>query len=53
VWVSVDLDSPAAFRFLPGRVAWPLTTLIALLTTLAWSERGAPPGLPHTIVRHQ
>lgn len=53
LWVSLDLDSPAAFQFLPGRVAWPLTTLIALLTTLAWSQRGAPPGLPHAIVRHQ
>ena len=41
VWLYalLDLDSPAAVRMAYDKPVWPLTMLIAMLGTLAWSQR--------------
>jgi hypothetical protein len=42
VWLYalLDLDSPAAVQMADNKPIWPITMLIAMLGTLAWSQRG-------------
>ena len=51
VWAMFDPTSPLGFRFSPQVVGRPLAMLLALLATLAWSQRSTPPGLPRATLR--
>jgi hypothetical protein len=41
-----DLGTPGGFEFSLDRFAWPLTLLLALVATLAWSQRTPPARYP-------
>jgi hypothetical protein len=53
VWLGAMFDptSTLGFRFSPFVAGRPLVTLLALLATLAWSQRSTLPGLPRATLR--
>lgn len=50
-WTMFDPTFPLGFRFSPQAVGRPLATLLALLATLAWSQRSTLPELPRATLR--
>jgi hypothetical protein len=51
VWAMFDPASMLGFRLSPQMVGRPLTTLLALLALLAWSQRSTLPELPRATLR--
>jgi hypothetical protein len=51
VWAVFRSDSMLSFRFSALVVGRPFVALLALLATLAWTQRSTPPELPRATVR--
>jgi hypothetical protein len=51
VWAMFDPASMLGFRLSPQMVGRPLTTLLALLALLTWSQRSTLPELPRATLR--